>query len=119
MKLTYKINKNNQFTIIRDREVLYPSGYFAVNKNNQLVYEIKESAPWRQKYAIPKRIILKGNWEIDANHNLIFTLQKTQTQTGNERLLLNGELVQVKANSLVFSLGTQGRANTHSLDFYS
>ena len=49
------------------------------------------------------------------NHNLIFTLRKTQTQAGGERLLLKSEIIQAKTNSLVFSLGTQGKAGTHDL----
>ncbi len=115
MKLAYKINKNNQLTIIKDIRVLYPRGNFGVDKDNQLVYEVKESIDWRQEYGISERITLKGEWGIDVNHNLIFTLRKTQTQTGGERLLLKSKIIQAKANSLVFSLGTQGRTGTHRL----
>ena len=115
MKLSYKISKNNQLAIIKDGKVLYPKRKFVVGNNNQLVYEVKESAYWRQKYGISKRIILKGEWGIDVNHNLIFTLRKTQTQAGGERLLLKSKIIQAKANSLVFSLGTQGKAGTHRL----
>ena len=115
MKSIYKVNKNSQLTIIKDRDILKPRGNFAVSNNNQLTYEVKEPADWRRERGIPKRIILKGKWSIDANHNLIFTLQKTETQSHNERLLFKSELVQAKANALIFSLGTQGRAGTHGL----
>jgi len=115
MKLTYKISKNNQLAILKDRKILYPKGNFGVDNKNQLVYEVKESADWRQEYGISKRITLKGEWGIDANHNLNFTLRKTQTQSGGERLLLKSKLIQAKANYLVFSLGTQGKAGTHRL----
>lgn len=115
MKFTYKISKNNQLAIIKDGKSLYPKGAFAVDNNNQLVYEIKESANWRQEYGISKRITLKGEWGIDLNHNLLLTLKKTQTQVGKERLLLQSKIIQAKANYLVFSLGTQGKAKTHRL----
>lgn len=115
MKFTYKINQNNQLAIIKNGKVLYPRGNFGVDSNNQLIYEVKESADWRQEYGISKRITLKSEWGIDANHDLTLTLRKTQTQTGGERLLLKSKIIQAKANSLVFSLGTQGKAGTHSL----
>ena len=114
MKLTYKISKNNRLAIIKDGKFLYPKGNFAVDNKNQLVYKVKESADWQQEYGISKRITLKGEWGIDANHDLHFTLRKTQTQSG-ERLLLKSKIIQAKANYLVFSLGTEGKAGTHSL----
>lgn len=115
MKLTYKIDKNNRLAIVKGKKILCPKGNFTVDNYNQLVYEVKESADWRQEHGIPQRITLKGKWEIDVNHNLIFTLRKTQTQTGGERLLLKSKIIQAKAHFLVFSLGTQGRAGTHGL----
>lgn len=115
MKITYKIDKNNQLIIIKDKGILYPKGNFVVDSYNQLVYEVKESADWRQEYGIPQHITLKGEWEVDVNHNLIFTLRKIQTQAGGERLLLKSEIIQAKVNFLVFSLGTKGKAGTHGL----
>jgi len=115
MKLTYKISKNNRLAIVKDGKSLYPKGNFAVDNKNQLIYEVKESADWRQEYGISKRITLKGEWGIDLNHNLKLTLRKTPTQAGGERLLLKSKIIQAKANYLVFSLGTQGKAKTHSL----
>ena len=115
MKLTYKLRKNNQLAIVKSGKILYPKGNFRVDNKNQLIHEIKESADWRQEYGISKRITLKGEWGIDLNHNLNFTLRKTPTQSGGERLLLKSKIIQAKANYLVFSLGTQGKARTHNL----
>ena len=115
MKFTYKINKNNQLAIVKNGEILYPKGNFAVDNNNQLLYEIKESASWLKEQGISKRISLKGQWRIDQNHNLILTLSETKNQAAGERLLLKSKIIQVKANYLVFSLGTQGKSKTHRL----
>ena len=134
MKLSYKIIKNNQLAIGKDGKTLYPRGDFTVDNNNQLVYEVnpvrstklkreknetsngvKESSGWWQGHGMSKRIALKGEWGIDANHDLIFTLSKTQAQAGGERLLLKSKIIQAKANYLVFSLGTQGKNRTHRL----
>jgi len=115
MKLSYKINKNNQLTIIKSGKILFPKVNFDVDKNNQLAYEVKESTSWRKEYSISKRITLKGKWGIDKNHNLLFTLANTRSQIGGERLLLSTKIIQAKANYLVFSLGTTGRSGTHGL----
>jgi len=113
MKLSYKIIKNNQLAIKKDGKTLYPKGSFTVDNNNRLVYEVKESSGWWQGHGILKRIALKGEWEIDVNHDLILTLSKTQTQNQGERLLLKSKIIQAKSNYLIFSLGTQGKAGTH------
>jgi len=115
MKLSYKIIKNNQLAIKKDGMILYPKGNFIVDSNNQLVYEVKESSGWWQGHGMSKRIALKGEWGIDENHDLIFTLNETQNQAGGERLLLKSKIIGAKANYLVFSLGTQGKAGTHRL----
>ena len=117
MKTSYKLDKNNKLTIIKDNLILKPLGDFIVDDDNQLAYEIAESVDWRKEYDLPEKITLKGKWQIDAACNLIYTLQKSETQAGSERLLLKSELVQAKANALIFSLGTKGRSGTHGLRF--
>ncbi|MDP8234208.1 MAG: hypothetical protein P9M06_05350 [Candidatus Saelkia tenebricola] len=73
MKLSYKVIKNNQLAIGKDGKTLYPKGNFTVDNNNQLVYEVKESSDWWQGHGMSKRIVLKGEWGIDANHDFIFS----------------------------------------------
>ncbi len=115
MKLKYKISKNNQLAIIKKKEILTHKGNFTVNSNNQLIYEVKESTYWRKEYEISKCITFKGKWSIDKKHNLLFTLSKTKNQLQGEKLLLNTKIIKVKANYLVFSLGTKGGPGTHEL----
>ena len=114
MTPTYKLSKNNQLTITKNKVVLHPNGYFTINSNNQLVFEVKEPKDWRLLHGIPARIVLEGKWDIDINHNLIFTLRKTQTQSGYERLNFKSQLIQARTNSLIFTFGTQGKAGTHA-----
>ena len=52
---------------------------------------------------------------IHKNHNLIFILRKTKTQYGKQKLLLKSELIEARANAIIFSIITQGKTNTHSL----
>jgi len=113
MKLKYTIDKNNRLTIVKGKALLNPDGYFTVEGDNHLVYKIKEPGSWRRQNHMPERLVLTGKWAIDTNHNLIFNLRKTDTQAGNQRLVLKGDLAQAKSNTLIFSLGTQGRKGTH------
>ena len=115
MKRKYSVSANNQLIINLDKEVLKPRGEFAVGASNQLTYIIKEPKDWRLARGVPERIDLKGTWSMDKNHDLIFTLRKTRTQKEKERLLLKTELKEAKALSLVFSLGTEGKSQTHRL----
>ncbi len=114
MKTTYKLSKNNKLTIVKGQIILHPKGYFKVDKDNRLIYEVKEPKDWRLENGIPERIVLEGKWGLDVNHNLVFTLRKTQTQSGYERLTFKSQLIQARANSLIFTFGTQGRAGTHA-----
>jgi len=115
MKIKYKLDKTGAFTITKDRNILRPLGYFSLDQDNHLVYRVTESAVWRKKYDLPEKIVLCGNWNLDENHELKFTLYKTETQTGKETLHLKSELVEAKSDALIFSLGTSGKARTHSL----
>lgn len=112
MKLKYKVYKDNQLAITRGKKLLKPYGKFIID-NNRLIYEVKESDSWLREYNLPKRITLEGKWILDKNHNLGFSVRKTKTQAGRERLILKSEIVAVKKNSLVFSLGTKGKEGTY------
>lgn len=115
MKVKYKIDENNQLIITRGKIRLNPDGKFSIDGHNQLTYEIAESTSWRKENNLPQKITFKGTWNIDKDHNFIFTLRKTETQEGGERLLLNTELLDVKANALIISCGTKGKRGTHAI----
>lgn len=87
IKSKYKVDKNNQLTITIGREQLRPDGVFAVDRDNQLIYKVREPLAWRQENNIPECITLQGKWGIDRRHQLTYTLRKTETQAGEKRLL--------------------------------
>jgi hypothetical protein len=113
MKVKYSVDKNNRITITKGNDALRPEGVFSVDNDNQLVYKVTESVNWRLVNDVPEHLMLKGKWGIDKDHNLTFTLRKTETQSGKERLLFKTELVKAKARALIFSFGTEGKAGTH------
>ncbi len=57
----------------------------------------------------------EGKWSLSPNHDLIFTLRKSTTAAKTERITLKTELIQAKANTLVFLLATRGKTNTQRL----
>ncbi len=114
MKCKYAIDKDNRLIITKDSRVLRPHGYFVIEADNELAYIVKETAEWRKRFNIPQRLVLNGIWNLDRGHNLNFTLRKTVTQAGNDRLVIKNQIVKAKADSLIFSFGTQGKAGTHT-----
>jgi hypothetical protein len=115
MKAKYKISKNNQLIIDLGKEILRPKGEFVVGSNNQLTYIIKEPKDWRLVRGVPERINLKGIWSISKDHDLVFSLQKTRTQSEKDRLVLKTQLKDAKSASLVFLFATEGKTKTHAL----
>ncbi len=114
MQEKYKLNNNCQLTISRGRQSLQPKGLLSLNNNNQLSYHITEPAQWRRKYSLAEQVNLEGKWSIGREHNLIFTLRKTERQAGGEKLTFQSELLEAKANALLFTLVGFGEAGTYT-----
>ncbi len=114
MKLKYKV-VNNKLIILKNKATLQPKGEFTIGTGNNLVYLVKEPDNWLKVNSVPRRIVLKGKFSLDLEHDLTFTLDKTKTQAGNDRLLLKTDLVSAKARSLVFSLGAKENNGAYRL----
>jgi len=84
------------------RKVL--DGRFKISKHNSLTYHVK--SPVGSFRGIPNQIRFKGNWSLDKEHNLVFTLNKWKRQSLGEKLVLKGRIIDVRSNSLIFSLST-------------
>lgn len=86
--------------VLQFRTVL--DGEFKVDKRNQLSYRVKKPS-----LAPTQQLKLSGNWSLDKEHNLIFVLDKENNQKQGEKLTLEGEIIDTKADALVFSLATK------------
>lgn len=80
-------------------------GRFSIDKNNVLSYRVK--APLREAEKIPHQIRLKGEWSLTDDHNLRLSLDKQGRETFGDQMTLEGEILDVKANSLLFALTTR------------
>jgi len=88
------------------------TGYFKTDKNNSLSYHVK--APTPQGAHIPHQVKLQGNWSLTDDHNLQLTLDKWGRQTLGDKLTLQGRILDIRKNSLLFSVTTKTKENVQS-----
>lgn len=103
----YRLDENNRLIIKKGGKKVSPKGKFVIDKKNRLGYVITEAPIWRKKYSLPQKITLEGSWEIDKNHDLIFTLIRTRQKAAGTHLYFKSELLASQANKLIFSLASQ------------
>ena len=118
-KPRYEIDPHNRLVVSqsgrksslpRFRKVL--EGHFRVDKNNSLSYHIK--APVPQDTNIPHQVKLRGEWSLTKKHDLRFTLDKWRRQTFGDKLTLQGNIIDIKKNSLLFAVTTRTKAGTQT-----
>jgi hypothetical protein len=115
-KIRYELDPYNRF-IIDDsgaksglpkfRKVL--EGRFTTDKSNNLSYLIK--APLSDADNIPNQLRLKGEWLLADSHNLRFTVDKSARETFGDQITLQGEILDVGENSLLFAVTTAKKEN--------
>jgi len=119
-KIKYEIDPNNRLVarktgkkagLSRFRRVL--DGRFKVTDNNSLTYHIK--APAIEDARAPHQVKLKGKWALAKNHDLVFTLDKARSQVSGDKLTLQGEILDVNKNSLLFAVTTKTKQGTQSI----
>ena len=119
-KVRYEVDPHNRLVISdtgkktklpRFRQVL--TGRFKTDKNNSLTYLIK--APVPRGYGIPHQVRLRGQWALTEDHNLRFTLNKWGRQTLGDKLTLQGTILDVHKNSLLFAVTTRTKEDTQSI----
>ncbi|MCG2713812.1 MAG: hypothetical protein L6308_03065 [Candidatus Omnitrophica bacterium] len=71
-------------------------------------------APTPQGARIPHQVKLQGNWFLTDDHNLQLTLNKWGRQTLGDKLTLQGKILDVRKNSLLFSVTTKTKENVQS-----
>jgi len=109
-KITYELDPHNRLTlrstgkkskIPKYRQII--DGKFRIGKGNSLSYHVKKS----KDFATPQQIKFSGNWSMDKNHDLVFTLNKWGNQVAGNKLTLTGNIMDVKRNKLLFAVTTK------------
>lgn len=119
-KLRYEIDPYNRLAIGKRslpkfRKVI--DGQFKVNKNNELSYHVK--TPFLKDEEIPHQLKLRGRWSLTDNHNLCLTLDKLGRRTFGDKVTLQGEIIDINKNSLLFAITTktkEGITSTYIID---
>lgn len=111
-KLKYEFDPHNRLTVTNTalrgiRKVL--DGQFKISGNNTLTYHIK--APVSNYIKAPHQVRLKGTWSLTENHQLRLTLDKWRRETFGDQITLQGEILDVQKNSLLFMVTTKTKDN--------
>jgi hypothetical protein len=118
-KIQYEIDPYNRLIISgsgkksdlpKFRQVI--DGRFKLDKDNNLYYRVK--APLPEDDNVPHQIKLKGEWSLTDDHQLRLTLDGQGRQTFGDQITLQGEILDVNKNSLLFAVTTTTKENTRS-----
>ena len=105
-RLVLKSGKKSDLT--RFRKVL--DGRFKTDEANNLSYHIKSPLDG----SVPHQVKLRGKWSLTDTRDLRLTLDKWGRETFGDQITLQGEILDVNANSLLFAITTQTKENTQS-----
>jgi hypothetical protein len=85
------------------RQVL--DGEFKIGADNTLSYNVK--APLDENALTDRQVKFSGKWGLNADHDLVFTLDSWQRQVSGDELTLRCQLVDATGNTLVTSISTR------------
>jgi len=118
-KIRYEIDPHNRLVIDSSgRKTSLPKfrkvidGRFKVDEFNELSYHVKAPCPAEEK--IPRQIKLKGAWSLTDGHMLRLTLDTLGRETFGDQVTLQGEILDVNKNSLLFAVTTSAKDNIRS-----
>jgi hypothetical protein len=93
------------------RKVL--DGQFKIDGQNTLTYHVKAPIPAGIEAA--HQVKLKGSWSLTKDHELRLTLDKWKRETFGDQLTLQGEILDVEKNSLLFAVTTRTKEDMPSM----
>jgi len=81
------------------------TGRFKIDKDSTLRYHVK--SPVNKNSGKPYQIRFDGTWSLDKNHDLVYTLNKWGRQTLGNKITIQGKIVDVKKDYLLFAVTTR------------
>ena len=123
-KIRYEVDPHNRLIVAgtgkptglpRFRKVL--DGKFKVEGNNTASYHLK--SPLADGGGSTSQIKLQGTWKLSNDHELVLTLDSWQRGLYGDELTLRGDIIDVKANSIIFAMTTKtarGVQSTYALE---
>jgi hypothetical protein len=115
----YEIDPYNRL-VVNDagRKSLIPKfrivldGQFYTDHDNSLYYHVK--APVSGAQETPSQIKFKGVWSLTKDHTLRFTLDRSSRAPASGELTIEGEILDVNDNSLLFAVTTLSDTGTRT-----
>ena len=124
-KVRYEVDPHNRLVLEKTRrKTLLPrfrkvvDGHFKIDKKNTLSYHVKSPVP--RSANIPHQVKFRGKWSLTKKHGLRLTLDKWGRQTFGDQLTLQGDIIDVNKNSILFAVTTrtkEGVQSTYGLRF--
>ncbi|MDD2752391.1 MAG: hypothetical protein PHN59_04600, partial [Candidatus Omnitrophica bacterium] len=116
-KIKYEFDPYNRLTVknssLRGMRMVLDGQFKISGQQNTLAYQIKSPLPGNIK--IPHQIKLKGTWSLTKEHQLCLTLDKSARQTFGEQLVLQGEIIDLRKNALLFAVTTRAKDSKFSV----
>ncbi|MFH1189358.1 MAG: hypothetical protein V1682_01555 [Candidatus Omnitrophota bacterium] len=118
-KVRYEIDPYNRLIVSgsglrsdlrKFRQVI--DGKFKLDGDNNLSYHVK--SPLSKCDNLPNQIKLSGEWSLTDDHELRLTLDKSARETFGDRITLQGDILDVGKNSLLFAMTTTTKDDTLS-----
>jgi hypothetical protein len=103
------VDTNNRLIIGKGKKKVAADGSFSTDKSNRLIYQLNEAGSWRKQYALPPRIVFKGVWNLDANHDLTLILDKNKNQFQGDILTVKGDIISADSDILAFEIKSYDR----------
>jgi len=110
-KVRYELDPHNRLLLKSGKKSILTGfrrvidGRFKVDKNNELSYHAKSPVSRGQRF--PNQLRLRGEWSLTNSHDLRLTLDKESRETFGDKITLQGKILDVKANSLLFAITTK------------
>ena len=105
-KRRYRVDEANRLTVYAAGRYRPVNGAFAIDEENRLVYEVRESRKVSEEYGLTRRIVFEGTWSLDPGHDLVFILEENDTQAPTNPFVLKGKLLDAGRDELSFEMAT-------------
>jgi len=76
---------------------------YSIDKNNSLTCRLRKPVP----SDLPSQLKLTGKWSLDKEHNLKLSLDRETGLVTGDKLTLQSEIIDAKANELTFTVRTR------------
>lgn len=109
-KNRYAIDKQNRLVVSRGRKKLIADGRFSIDRDNCLVYTVKEDGSLLKDFGLGQKVRLYGKWNLNPDYDLELTLDASNRQYEGDKLALKGDIISPEGDALAFTVSAQDKS---------